>query len=194
MKFTLLTSCLFFLLLHSGSVFAQADGDYRSAATGDWNTAATWEVYTLATTSWGAAVTPPPVGTEAIEVRSPHTVTVSTATTINNLTVDAGSTLDINGNFSTTLNSLGLTNNGTVILENSQKLTGAGTFTNNGVVSITTSSTIGVTAFNNGTVNFSQISGVQTTTLTNNNLINWVDGNLFLLGGATIINNDSIAV
>src|SRR6266702_4296192 len=105
MKFTLLTSCLFFLLLHSGTVFAQADGDYRSAATGDWNTAATWEVYTLATTSWGPAAIPPPVGTEAIEVRSPHTVTLSTATTINNVLVDPGSTLDLNCNFTTTLNS-----------------------------------------------------------------------------------------
>ncbi|HTI09462.1 MAG TPA: T9SS type A sorting domain-containing protein [Puia sp.] len=192
MKFTLLTSCLFFLLLNSGTAFAQANGDYRSAATGDWNTAATWETFNAG--SWGAAATPPPVGTEAIEVRSPHTVTVSTATTINNVLVDAGSTLDLNGNFSTTLNSLGLTNNGTVLIENHQTLSGAGTFTNNGVITVTVSSVIGVTAFNNGTVNFSQISGVQTNTLTNNNLINWVDGNLFLLGGATVVNNDSIAI
>src|SRR5258708_5279386 len=127
MKFTLLTSCLFFLLLHSGTLFAQADGDYRSAATGDWNTAATWQVYTLATTSWGPAATPPPASGEAVAILSPHTVSITGATTFGNVTVDPGATLDLNGNFTSTLNSPGLTNNGTVLIENHQTLSGAGT-------------------------------------------------------------------
>lgn len=194
MKFTLLTSSLFFLLLYSGTAFAQTAGDYRSAATGNWSAAATWQTYDG--TTWNAAVSAPPVAGEAIEIQSPHTVSVTAATTIGKVTVDNGATLLLNGGFTTTLNSDGLTNNGTVTAQSGGTLSGAGTFTNgaSGVLNVLLSTTLAVNTTNNGAVNFSQTSAIQAATLTNNNFVNWIDGVFYFLNAATLINNDSIAI
>lgn len=194
MKFTLLAGSLFFLLLYTGTAFAQTAGDYRSAATGNWATAATWQTYDG--TTWNAAVTAPPVAGEAIEIQPTHTVSITATTTIGKVTVDNGATLVMNGGFITTLNSDGLTNNGTVTAANGGVLSGAGTFTNstNGVLNVLLSTILAVPTTNNGTVNFSQTSAIQAATLTNNNFVNWIDGVFYFLNAATLINNDSIAI
>lgn len=190
MKFTLLNS-LFFLLL-SSAAFAQTNGDYRSAVSGDWSAAGTWETYNAG--SWVPAGAPPPVGGESIEIR--HLVTITTATTIGKVTIDASANLELNGSFIVTLNSDGLSNSGTLWVRTGATLSGPGTVLNNsnGDIEVTLSSLLAVTTTNNGFVTFSQTSGLQSATLTNNNLVTWSDNPLYFLNGATLINNDSMAI
>jgi CSLREA domain-containing protein len=69
---------------------------YRSKATGLWSAASTWEVSTDGTT-WVDAVSTPTASNGAITVRSPHIVTVSTAVAADELTVNTGGILLING-------------------------------------------------------------------------------------------------
>jgi len=61
--------CLFM----AGFAFAQATGDYRSAANGNWSVAATWETFDGA--DWVAATTAP-TGAETITVRNQDSVRV----------------------------------------------------------------------------------------------------------------------
>jgi len=74
--------------------FAQAAGDYRSAATGNWNANATWQRFDG--TSWVAASATPTSTDGAITIRTGNTVTISAnGLTYDQVTVDAGGQLTI---------------------------------------------------------------------------------------------------
>jgi hypothetical protein len=70
---------LFMVLFLSGFAFAQAVGDYRSAASGNWSDSSRWEMYDGA--NWIAA-TAAPAGTENITVDGTDTVRVDIGVTI----------------------------------------------------------------------------------------------------------------
>lgn len=84
------------------TVFAQAIGDYRSAATGNWNVAATWQRWNG--TTW-AAIATPPTGSELITIQTADSVTV-------NVTVSITGTLRNVGRIGVT-GTLTIANNGT---------------------------------------------------------------------------------
>ena len=81
------------ILVMSGTgLWAQAVGDYGSAASGNWGTVGTWVVCATAGTWTGATVaTVVPASTNNVWIRSGHTVTVDVSGKVcNNLTIDNG--------------------------------------------------------------------------------------------------------
>lgn len=77
---------------------AQAITDnFRSRVTGNWATAATWE-RSADNVNWVTASTAPTATTaNTITIRNPHTVTVAASVTADQVTIEAGGTLDVNG-------------------------------------------------------------------------------------------------
>ncbi|WP_431214328.1 hypothetical protein ACQ86N_05645 [Puia sp. P3] len=76
-------------------------------------------------------------------------------------------------------------------------VSGTGSILNrlNALLKVENSGILAAPTTNSGEVQFSNTSAVGGgAVLTNGNLINWIDGNLFTLDGASIINNDSMAV
>ena len=73
-----------------GTSFAQAVGDYRSAANGEWSAAATWEVYNGST--WEPAVSVP-TGAETITIDETDTVDVDSDLTISGTVILTGDAL-----------------------------------------------------------------------------------------------------
>ncbi|ADY52356.1 hypothetical protein Pedsa_1801 [Pseudopedobacter saltans DSM 12145] len=69
---------------------AQISGDYRSVKSGNWNDIGVWEIYS---TSWKAATTKPG-SSRNVTVTAGHTVTLDGSNSCNNLTVEAGATLN----------------------------------------------------------------------------------------------------
>ena len=63
-------------------------GDYRTVASGSWNSLQTWEQFIGS--AWTVPLSPPDSGSGRITVRSGDTVTITAATTYDQLTVDAG--------------------------------------------------------------------------------------------------------
>jgi hypothetical protein len=80
-------------------------GDYRSKATGSWTNASSWQKYNG--TSWVDASAAPTTADGAINILSGHTITISSNVTADNLTVDAGGTLQITSNTLTVANGTG---------------------------------------------------------------------------------------
>ena len=105
------------LTFKSITLFAAANGDYRSKATGNWNVIGTWETYNG--TSWVNAVTTPTSASGVITVQNTHTVSVSVNVTVDEVIVDAGGAISINnGRTLTIANGTGedLTVNGTLTI------------------------------------------------------------------------------
>lgn len=87
---------IFILLLFSlgaSSLYAQTVGDYRSVANGLWSETTTWEVWNG--TAWGFAGVPPGASTTPDMVTISHDITANIPMweDLNNITVDAASTL-----------------------------------------------------------------------------------------------------
>lgn len=79
--------------------FGATNRDYRSSASGNWNSTATWQKYNG--TSWVAATATPASTDGAITIQSGHTVTVTAAATLDQVTVCAGGQLSLsNGTLS----------------------------------------------------------------------------------------------
>ncbi|MFI5171785.1 MAG: beta strand repeat-containing protein, partial [Chitinophagales bacterium] len=89
------------LFLMSQSLWAQASGDYRSAATGNWGTAATWETFSGGT--WIAAGTPPTSANGVITIRSPHVVTVAAGVSVDQVVVSSGGQVTVNSGITVTI-------------------------------------------------------------------------------------------
>lgn len=87
------------------SLRGQTPGDYRTAGTGNWASPGTWQVYTGL--SWIPAIAAPTSLNGNINIRDTHTVTVTSNTTVDQLTIDSGGTLDVVSN-TLTLDILGL--------------------------------------------------------------------------------------
>ena len=178
---------------------AQTVGDYRTAVSGDWSSPGTWEIYTGL--SWIPAIASPTSLGGNINIRNSHTVTVNANTTADQLTIDAGGTLDLVSN-TLTLDIIGLgdltcngslqlnggnlnmnltntvTVNGTMLWNDGDLMTGTVNITSGGTLALNTTATKDLLS---ATINVN-LGGI----------MNWDNGdiNLNLLG--TINNNGTI--
>lgn len=183
-----------FLCLLPSLTRSQSIGDYRSAATGNWSSAATWEIYTGL---WLPAAVPPSSINGSINIRNGHTVTVTANTLADQLTIDAGGTLNLTSN-TLTLDILGL---GNLVCNGSLQLNG-GDLNMNATNSVAVYGSmlwadgdivLGTVNINNGaslTLNTAATKDLQSSTINVNPgaIMNWDNGNINLnvLGG---INN-----
>ena len=173
---------------------AQLIGDYRTAATGNWNSAGTWQIYTGA---WVGAIVPPSSLNGAINIRNGHVVTVNSNTTADQLTIDAGGTLDLASN-TLTLDILAI---GNLVCNGALQMNGGNLNMNvtNGVIINGTmfwtdgDIMLGTVNVNSGgvlTLNTTATKDLQSSTINVNSggTMNWDNGNINLnvLGG---INN-----
>ena len=111
--------------------FAQALGDYRSAASGNWNATATWERYDGS--NWVAAVATPTSADGAITIRNGHTVTISASgLSYDQVTVDAGGQVTVASTVTSTL----ANGTGTDLVINGTWLNQGGTWTTTGTWSV----------------------------------------------------------
>ena len=78
----------------------QSVGDFRSFQTGSWSTVTTWETWNG--TAWVAAGSVPTQASGVVTIRSPHVVSIVMTTTIDQVIVNTGATLQTSGG-STTL-------------------------------------------------------------------------------------------
>ena len=194
---------LAFLFFFSGfSPFflnAQTIGDYRTANSGNWASPGTWEIYNGL--FWSGAILSPSSASGAINIRNGHTVTVSANTTVDQLTIEPGGTLDLISN-TLTLDILGLgdlTCNGYLLLNGGNlNMNLTNTITVNGTMLWTDGDlmlgTVNVTSGGTLTLNTTATKDLQSATI-NVNLggsLNWDNGdiNLNVLGG--INNNGTI--
>jgi len=126
-------------------------------------------------------------------------VALAATITIDQVVVAAGGKLAMGGG-----NTITLANTPPNAIDNSGKLyvingtvTGTGSILNrlNAQLKVENSGILAAPTTNSGEVQFSNTSAVGGgAVLTNGNLINWIDGNLFTLDGASIVNNDSMAI
>ena len=129
-RFAISFMCSILGALICGSAWAQATGDYRSVASGNWNATATWERFNG--TTWVPAVATPTSADGVITVRSPNTVTVTAAVTVDQVVVDAGGQITQNAITVTIANSAVA---GTDLIVN-------GTYRNAGTMTINASATV----------------------------------------------------
>ena len=179
---------------------AQTVGDYRTANTGNWASPGTWEIYNGL--FWSPAILSPSSASGAINIRNGHTVTVSGNTTVDQLTIDAGGTLDLISN-TLTLDILGLgdlTCNGSLQVNGGNlNMNLTNTVTVNGTLLWTVGDlmlgTVNVTSGGTLTMNTTATKDLQSATINVNSggALNWDNGdiNLNVLGG--INNNGTIS-
>ena len=178
------------------STTAQTIGDYRTAVSGNWSSPGTWQIYTGL--SWIPAIASPTSLSGNINIRNSHTVTVNANTTVDQLTIDAGGTLDVVSN-TLTLDILGL---GDLTCNGSLQLNGGNlnmNLTNTVAVNGTMvwndgdvmAGTVNITSGGTLTLNTTATKDLQTATINVNlgGTMNWDNGdiNLNLLG---VINNN----
>ncbi len=83
----------------TGSIVVSPLPKYRSKTTGNWNAAGTWEVSTDNGSTWGDAVITPTSADGTITIRNGHTVTISAAVTVDQVTVQSGGILTLGAGF-----------------------------------------------------------------------------------------------
>ena len=178
------------------STTAQTIGDYRTAVSGNWSSTGTWQIYTGL--SWIPAISSPTSLSGNINIRNSHTVTVNANTTADQITIDAGGTIDIVSN-TLTLDILGLgdlTCNGSLQLNGGNlNMNLTNTVTVNGTMmwndGDVIAGTVNITSGGTLTLNTTATKDLQTATINVNlgGTMNWDNGdiNLNLLG---IINNN----
>lgn len=107
---------------------ASSASDYfRSVGSGNWGTATTWES-SADNTTWIPATLAPTSAANTITIRNGHTVTVAAAVSADQVTVEAGGIVNLNGDFTlaNAPDAYDLLVNGTVINTNgSHTITGA---------------------------------------------------------------------
>lgn len=77
---------------------------YRSVQSGNWSSASTWEVSNDGANNWTSTTTAPDNTQNTITIRNGHTVSVSASVTVDEVTVEAGGTLQLNSAVTFTLN------------------------------------------------------------------------------------------
>lgn len=95
-------------------LICQSNGDYRTKSSGTWSTASNWETYNG--TSWVTASAAPTSAHGAISILNSHTMTVASAASVDQTTIDFGGQVTVNGGVLTIVNGTGtdLTVNGTL--------------------------------------------------------------------------------
>ncbi|MGZ8544115.1 MAG: T9SS type A sorting domain-containing protein [Flavisolibacter sp.] len=169
LKFTLFLA--FIALFTTNNLWAQSDGDYRSILSGDWNIASNWEEFNAGT--WSVAGTAPTSTDGIITIQNTHVITVTSATSADDLVIDAGGTLTVAtaGVFTLVNGAAGsdMTINGTFNV--SAASTYLGSITNNGTFN-----------WGGGTLTFTSV------TLDNNGTFNATTDNLMDATGTTFNN------
>lgn len=141
---------------------------YRSAVSGNWNSNLTWEQSPDGVT-WSSATSAPTAATaDTIQIRSPHTVTVTANVDADQLTVDSGGTLSVNNGVTfivadgagTDLTDNGtvaaagqINNNGQAVVNNTLQVDQGG-FPGGGAGAYSYDQTNGVLVFNNSSGSF----------------------------------------
>jgi hypothetical protein len=151
---------------------AQFAGDYRSASSGAWNGMITWERFNG--TMWVGVATPPTPADGVITIRSPHTVTINSSASGDQMIIETGAILTIESTL--TFNDgpgQDLTVNGTMNFN-------AGLLNGTGTVLISNAGTLMMGTNNVKTTD----SGVS---ITNSGTMSWQEGGIN--GAALIINN-----
>ena len=185
MKVNLITCFLTFFILASSShiSFAQSTSptDYfRSKISGSWNSINCWESSTDGATNWISATLVPSQTANIISIRSGHTITINTNTTVDQVQITTGGILELATSASTllTIND-GVGND--VIVQNGgifrHKITGTNpplpSFVGSASMEIQGGGTLEV-ASNNGTPSNYAV----TTSSIANNII-WADNSIF---------------
>lgn len=188
-----------FISFFSLSTTAQAVGDYRTAVSGNWSSPGTWQIYTGL--SWIPAITSPTSLSGNINIRNSHAVTINTNITADELTIDAGGTLDVVSN-TLTLDILGLgdlTCNGSLQLNGGNlNMNLTNTVTVNGTMLWTDgdiiAGTVNIASGGTLTLNTTATKDLQTTTINVNlgGAMNWDDGDINLNLSGIINNNGAI--
>lgn len=109
----------------------QTVGDYRSIASGNWSSTSTWQRFNG--TDWVAATsTPTAANANLITIRSPHTVTVGSSVSVDQVIVESGAQVTVNNVTWTIANGAGtdLIVHGTLLVQGT-----SGTVTTTGTVS-----------------------------------------------------------
>lgn len=115
----------------------QTVGDFRSIASGNWSSTSTWQMFNGA--SWVAATnTPTAANANLITIRSPHTVTVGSGVSVDQVVVESGAQVTVNNVTWTIANGSGtdLIVNGTVLVQGT-----SGAVTTTGTASFESGST-----------------------------------------------------
>ena len=143
-------------------IYMTAGAMFRSGATGNWNAAATWQT-SFDGTVWATATSTPSSASNAITVRSPHVVTLTAGISADQLTVDAGGTLNVNTGITLTVDDGTGTDmivNGTVNVLGTGLIGGSGSFTLSSGGSLGIASAAGITS--SGATGSVQVAGTRT--------------------------------
>lgn len=89
-------------VLSTGEVVPSSIQSFRSAQSGAWATASNWE-YSPDNTNWATAAISPATINGAITIQSPHTITVGSNVSADQVTVNSGATLAISNGFTLTI-------------------------------------------------------------------------------------------
>ena len=149
-------------------------GDYRSSnpSGGPWNLASSWDMYDGC--DWVPAVAAPNFGANTITIRAGHTITINSAVTVDQVTVEAGGTLVQNTSFTL--------NNGT---GDDLTIDGAWIWTF-GAISLPGNAVISPT----GTLTMSGVNPKYLqANVTNNGIMDWQDGVINFFSSPTLTNN-----
>ncbi|MBL0103345.1 MAG: T9SS type A sorting domain-containing protein [Bacteroidetes bacterium] len=84
---------IYFQFGQSEQAMAAFQNDYRTVSSGSWQTAHIWEKYDGS--QWGPTNTPPNATSNSIEIRSGHTVVISTKVEADQIIVDEGAKLEV---------------------------------------------------------------------------------------------------
>ena len=199
MKKTVLFLFFTLIFLFPSLLRSQTIGDYRTAASGNWSTPATWQ--TFSGLGWVGALVAPSSLSGNINIRNTHTVTVTSNTLVDDLTINSGGTLILASN-TLTLDILGI---GNLVVNGSLELNGGDlnlNVTNGLEVNGTMSWTDGDLMLGTANINSGAILSLSTPATKDlqsatinvrlGGTMNWDDGNINLnvLGG--INNNGTI--
>lgn len=118
---------------------------YRSAGTGDWDLSTSWETFMGG--SWVPAPAPPSAASTAVTIISPHTITVTSSITIDEMTIDAGASLIMSSGIDVNDGTgIDMTINGTLDCGGTNIVSGTGTFSLASAANILIGSPDGITS------------------------------------------------
>ncbi len=144
---------LYLQFAHSTKAIAANNGDYKNIASGNWSNAAIWQIY--ASGIWIDAALPPSSTNGTITIGGSTTVTVTSSVSVDQLVVDAGSTLSVSTGTLTIANGAGtdLFMNGTlditsimIVAGSKIDLSGVATLRSTGTLTFNAGSTFGIGA------------------------------------------------
>lgn len=146
---------LFLFVYVTSSVFAQAVGDYRSAATGNWNTLGTWQRWnggTWVAPNAGQGV--PSSSSGVITILSTHVISLNANISVDQLIINSGGSLKVNSAKTLTIvDGAGTDLSNAGLIQVGITAFGSGTITISGSISNAGTIEVGTTILGAGTIN-----------------------------------------